>query len=139
MNKKKIFLILPLFLIMDFLSLAKAQDKVLSNIEVSNFVIASGVENLVPKGISRVFPSSVQRLYAFCKINGSLDSINIIHVWYYGEKLMAMVRLPIKSLSWRTYSSKNILPEWTGPWRVDVTTEDGLLLNTLRFSIEKNI
>ncbi len=134
-----IFLVLPFILLTNFIPHAIAQEEVLSNIKVSDFVIALGVQNLTPKGISEAFPSSVQKLYAFCKIKGSLDNINIIHVWYYGEKLMAMVRLPIKSLSWRTYSSKKILPEWTGPWRVDITTEDGLLLNTVRFIIKKNI
>lgn len=137
MNKKKKLLLLLLILKFSFLSSAIAQEKVFSNIKVSDFVIASEVKDLKPEGVSETFPSSVQKLYAFCKVSGSRSEINVAHVWYYNEKFMARVKLPIKSSSWRTYSSKKIFPKWSGHWRVDLTTEDGLLLDTARFTITK--
>ena len=136
MHIKKIITFFPILFIILFLSVAWSQEKVLSNIEINYFVIASSVEKLVPQGVSTTFSSSVSRLYAFCEINGALEEINLMHLWYYEGKLMAAVKLPVKSNRWRTYSSKNILPEWTGQWRVDATTKDGLVLSTSEFKIE---
>ncbi len=136
MHVKKIITFLPVLFVILFSSVASSQEKILSNIEINNFVIALSVEERVPQGVSTTFSSSVSRLYAFCEINGALEEINLMHLWYYEGKLMAVVKLAVKSNSWRTYSSKNILPEWTGQWRVEATTEDGLVLYTSEFEIK---
>lgn len=136
MLDKSIISILSFLLITSFPFLSSAEDKVVSNIKISEFAIAKTVEQLTPKEISESFSSSVSRLYAFCKVTGAQEVINIMHNWYYENKLMAEVRLSVKSKNWRTFSSKKILPEWTGQWRVDITTEDGLVLSTLKFTIK---
>jgi hypothetical protein len=136
MHIKKIITFLPIFIISFFLSVAWSQEKVLSNIEINDFVIALSVEELVPLGIATKYSASVSRLYAFCEVTGALEETNLMHLWYYEGTLMASVKLPVKSKSWRTYSSKSILSEWTGQWRVDVTTEDGLLLSSSEFEIK---
>ena len=47
------------------------------------------------------------------------------------------VRLKVdKSARWRTWSSKIILPRWTGDWRVDVVSEHGRVLGSVSFKIE---
>jgi len=106
------------------------------SLKVAEAAVATSVENLVPQGVSDRFPSSVGKLYAFTRITGATKDTIIWHLWFYGDKLMAEVRLPVKSVNWRTYSSKRIFPGWTGEWRVDITDEDGLLLETLYFTIE---
>ena len=107
-----------------------------TNLKVSESAIATGVENLTPQGVSVNFPSNVGNIYAFSKITGSTSETTIKHLWFYGDKFMAEVTLPVKSISWRTYSSKIILPVWKGQWRVDITAEDGTVLNTLNFTIQ---
>ncbi len=107
-----------------------------SALKVAEAVTATSVENLVPQGVSNTFPPTVGKVYAFTRITGATRETVIWHLWFYGDKLMAEVSLPVKSANWRTYSSKRIVPGWTGEWRVDVTNEDGLLLETLYFTIE---
>jgi hypothetical protein len=105
-------------------------------LKVSESAIATGIENLTPLGESDSFPPSVGKLYAFSKITGATEDTSIKHLWYYGDKLMAEVPLDVKSISWRTYSSKKIIRIWTGQWRVDITTEDGTVLETLNFTVQ---
>ena len=49
----------------------------------------------------------------------------------------AKVRLSVRSNSWRTWSSKQIAPRWTGPWTVEVQDELGNVLQTVSFIIEE--
>ena len=68
------------------------------------------MEARVLKDVDQTFPSSVKKIYAATRIVGATTDTFIIHKWYYGDRLMAEVRLPVLSPSWRTFSSKNIIP-----------------------------
>lgn len=105
-------------------------------LRVTEAVICRDVVDRTPQGTGEVFPSSVGKLFAFTRIEGATGETNIKHLWFFNDRLMAEVSLPVRSANWRTYSSKRILPQWTGSWRVDITTEDGLLLKSLHFRIE---
>ena len=124
-----------MFLIL-FSSSGITHSEEIQDLKVSESAIATGVENLTHLGESDSFSSSVGKLYAFSKITGATEDTSIKHLWYYGDTLMAEVPLEVKSISWRTYSSKKIIRTWTGQWRVDITTDDGTVLDTLNFTIE---
>jgi hypothetical protein len=113
-----------------------AQEETMVQQQVSDGVIAAGVENLVPQGIAKTFSPGVGTLYAFSRIQGSEGETLVIHKWFHGDQLRAEIKLPVRSKSWRTYSSKIILPEWTGDWKVEVTAEDGTVLASIPFSIQ---
>jgi hypothetical protein len=49
---------------------------------------------------------------------------------------MADIELPVQSASWRTWSSKNIDPYWTGTWKIEIVGEDGRLLDTIMFAVD---
>ena len=103
---------------------------------VSEAAVATGVENLVPIGISETFPATVGTLYAFTKIQGSEGETQVLHRWIHGGKVRAEIPLSVRSKNWRTFSSKVILPEWTGDWKIEILTEDGTLLFSLPFMVE---
>lgn len=105
-------------------------------LKVTEIVVARGVENLIPVSPGESFPAFVERLYCFTRVEGAQGDTFVRHLWFYGERLMAEVTLPVGSTSWRTYSSKRIIPSWKGQWRVDITTEDGLLLKSVQFRVE---
>jgi hypothetical protein len=52
-----------------------------------------------------------------------------------GEVESARVRLPVRSPAWRTWSTRQISPEWTGEWSVRIEDAEGRVLDTLRFTI----
>jgi hypothetical protein len=113
----------------------QAQDKAAPVLMIEDAVIASGVENLTVVGPGASFDAGVGRLFCFTKITTNHPPAVIKHLWFYGDKMVMEVSLPIKSENWRTYSAKTILPSAVGDWKVDVTSEDGTILKTLNFTI----
>lgn len=107
-----------------------------SNLAVDEGVIATGVESLTPQGAGASFEAGVGKLYAFTKITGAQEETSIKHLWFHGDQLMVEVELPVRSSSWRTYSSKTIMPDMTGEWKVDVTARDGTVLTSMTFTIK---
>ncbi len=96
----------------------------------------TAIENHVFTGVDESFPASVGKIYAFTKIVGAATDTFVTHRWYYENKLMAEVKLPVRSSNWRTFSSKNIMPEWTGQWIVDIADEDGTVIYSLPFTVK---
>jgi len=60
----------------------------------------------------------------------------VTHAWYHEGRTMARVELNVGSFHWRTWSSKEILPEQTGNWEVKVLDADGTVLAAAGFVIE---
>ena len=59
----------------------------------------------------------------------------MIRPFHYGLAQLPEVRLRVGSDSWRTWSSKKVMPDWVGEWRVEVIAEDGTMLDTITFSV----
>ena len=104
---------------------------------VDSSVICRGVVDRDPMGAGTLFPNDVEQLFCHSVILRDEGEDTVIHhVWYWNEQKMADVPLTVRSTRFRTYSSKKILPQWKGAWRVEVTGPDGELLSTNAFNIE---
>jgi len=99
--------------------------------------LGTGLEEREIIGEAYNFPSSIGRVYCWTLVLGAEEPAEIMHVWYYGEKKMAEVKLAIKSQRYRTWSCKTILPEWVGDWRVEVVDAMGNLLKCISFEVVK--
>lgn len=97
--------------------------------------IASGISERMPTGMAASFGANVGKVFAWCRVTGAADTTSIRHVYYYNGQEMATVELPVKSPSWRTWSNKEILPQWVGNWEVKVFNVSGSLLATKSFTI----
>ena len=106
-----------------------------SSLAVSEAAIATGMESLTPQGVADSFESGVGRLYAFTKVTGAEEETLVKHLWFHEDHLIAEVELPVRAVSWRTYSSKIIAPDMKGQWKVDVTAQDWTLLKSIPFTI----
>ena len=116
--------------------LAQEEDKKpLKSVHVKEKNICQYVVDLQPVGAGSSFSTSVGKLYCFTKISVSSIPSQITHVWYLRDTERARVNLPIKSYTWRTYSSKTIRTDDIGNWRVDVFGPEGKVLSTLHFKI----
>jgi hypothetical protein len=93
------------------------------------------VKDRQPSGVGSVFPESLDKLYCFTKIDGAEAATYVYHVWYFKDKEIARVKLPVKSKSWRTWSSKN-LHMGLGYGYVEVVTESGDILGRAEFKIQ---
>ncbi len=65
----------------------------------------------------------------------NMQGQTVRHVWRYENEVLASIELGVTSPRYRTYSSKTILPEQVGNWRVDVVDEQGHLLAQKEFRI----
>ena len=100
-----------------------AEPAVVSQTEVAEAVIGTGVVDRAPQGAASSFSQDVGTLYCFTRITGE------------GQE-MARVPLQIGGPDWRTWSTKRIVSEWTGSWRVDIQRSDGSVLQSVSFTIQ---
>lgn len=98
-------------------------------------VITTQIVDRAPVDELESYPAQSGKLYCFTKIVGAGEETQVTHVWLYGEKEMGRVTLPVRSASWRTYSSKKILPEWAGEWKVLVLDEAGQEIAAIPFKL----
>jgi len=130
--KTRLFFIM--FIVLSTAAVSFAQQA--PEISVEDLEICTSIEERVPVGVDTTFSGDVERLYCFTKIVSNKDEGSIFHVWLYNDRVMARVELSTKAKVWRTWSSKRILPSWTGKWRVDVESPDGTLLGSKEFEIK---
>jgi hypothetical protein len=97
-------------------------------------VVCTSVADRAPAGAADRFPASVGRLVCFSEVRESAGKV--VHVWIRGDREVFSIELRAQGPRWRTWSEKQIQPEWTGPWRVEVRTPEGAVLATAKFEIE---
>ncbi|MFZ5979317.1 MAG: DUF2914 domain-containing protein [Candidatus Zixiibacteriota bacterium] len=97
--------------------------------------LCGGIVDRMPVEPAETFSADVENVYLWCKVTGALDSTSIFVNWYYQDKEMASVELPVKSAFWRTWSSKRIQPEWVGDWTVRVLNKNGNGIKEIKFTI----
>ncbi len=106
-----------------------------SPVTVTEMVFCTEIKNRTPIGMRTNFPDSVEQVYCFTRLSSTQDQTSISHVWYYNDVQMAIVDLPVNARSWRTWSSKRIVRDWTGVWRVDVISATGHVICTEDFTV----
>ena len=97
--------------------------------------ICTAVEERMPVGAGDAFGADVGQVWCWCKVLGATDTTFVKHVWSLDGKEMAVVELPVRSSAWRTWSSKKILPHWTGAWEVKILDADDNVLKGLSFTV----
>jgi hypothetical protein len=102
-------------------------------LRVGTMAICTGIENREPVGVSTNFFEPSQNLFCFTRIEGAPDTLTVTHVWYFEDGEVGRKDLAVKSMSWRTWSSKKMLDKWSGSWRVDVLGPDGEVLRSQEF------
>jgi len=129
---KKVSLIFLLSMLC--VSLLPAQES--NDLIIKKLVICTSIEDRQPVGVDSTFSKDVGKLYCFTNVVGAKDTCNISQRWYYQNEEMANIKLAIKAKTWRTWSSKKIVPFAKGKWHVDVVSENGTVLATKKFKIE---
>jgi hypothetical protein len=87
-------------------------------------------------GGNTVFPADVGKIYCWTRIYGAQGDTEITHVWFFADAERARVPLAVRSVNFRTYSSKIIRPMEIGDWRVEVVDGQNRILKIIEFRIE---
>ncbi|MFQ5628343.1 MAG: DUF2914 domain-containing protein [bacterium] len=99
-----------------------------SDLKVSKMVFCAEIIGREPLSEESSFTNDTKKIFCFTRIEGAQFDMQIKHRWFYGDSLMAEVALPVRSSSWRTYSSKNMHKKWLGTWKVVVVDDTGKAL-----------
>jgi len=99
---------------------------------VARSAFTSAIENKEPVSDLKTISTDVSRVYFFTELRG-LNGHSITHRWEYNNKTLAEVSFQIGADRWRTWSSKNIIPSWTGTWTVSVIDEGGNIVEQNSF------
>ncbi|MEM7417315.1 MAG: DUF2914 domain-containing protein [Gemmatimonadota bacterium] len=95
--------------------------------------LGTAVVDRMIEGEADEFSPEIGTLFLWSRVSGA-EGTTIQHVWIHGPH-EDTVELTIGGSPWRTWSSRNIPPEWTGEWRVEVRDAQGTVLDTVRFMI----
>jgi hypothetical protein len=69
---------------------------------------------------STTFTTGDGKIYFHSTIYGASSYIEITHVWYHDGKKVQVVRLPVKSSRWRTWSVRTLSGDSSGNWKVAI-------------------
>ena len=112
---------------------AEAPQGFLTGVETA---VCASIEDRQPVGEASSFTVDIGQVFFWTKCIGATDSTFVQHVWIKEGETMATVELPVKSSMWRTWSSKTLLPTWTGNWEVRILDAGGNILQAVNFTIE---
>lgn len=130
-------LVLIAAIVLGFHGRLAAQENEKEQVKVTRMVFCTEIVGREPLSEETTFENDVEKIFCFTRIEGAQFDMQIRHRWFYKDSLMAEVALPVRSRSWRTYSSKNIMPQWVGEWHVEVVDDEGRLLRTESFTVVK--
>lgn len=118
----------------DAMSPAPAQDKApMHNGEVARATFTTGIQDREPVDQITTLTTDKDKIYFFTDIRNMSGHI-VKHRWEYNGKTMAEVEFGVGGPRWRVWSSKSLLPQWTGEWKVSVVDEAGKVLSESSFT-----
>jgi hypothetical protein len=93
------------------------------------------VRNGIPEQAAVAFSVDLKRVYCYTDFKKVPEKSFAYHNWYLRDNLKASIKLTVRPPRWSTYSSIQLRDSDKGPWRVEITDEEGIILKTLRFSV----
>lgn len=76
--------------------------------------------------------NDVDRVYFFTELAG-MDGQTVTHRWQHDGRVMAEVPFDVRGSRWRVWSSKALLPQWLGAWKVSVVDGGGNVVHEATF------
>ena len=105
------------------------------SVAVSRGSFTSGVERNSREPVDSIcqLGTDNRRIFYFSDLHNQFGK-HIYHLWEYEGREMAKVSLGrVNGPRWRVWSSKNLIPGWSGEWIVKVVTKDGTILHQESF------
>jgi hypothetical protein len=101
----------------------------------AELAVCTSIVDRTPQGTDTTFAVSAGSLYCWSKVTGSSGETTVTHVWMYNGEVVAQVPLPVRSVSWRCWSQKNLYG-LTGNWEVKVVDATGNTLGRVSFTVK---
>jgi hypothetical protein len=88
-----------------------------------------------PRNTTIVFSINQKKAVCYSSFDQVPGKTVIYHNWFHRDVPSAKIRLTLNPPRWSTYSSIQLRRTDIGPWRVEITDEQGSVLDVLRFSV----
>ena len=98
-------------------------------------VMCESIKAYKPVNVAVVFSTKLGRVSCFTEFDPVPKQTTITHKWYQRDNLVTEKKLTINPPSWSSFTSVQLRDADKGPWRVEISDEDGNIMQTLRFSI----
>ena len=98
-------------------------------------VMCEGIKDYKPLNPGIVFSVNIETVSCFTSFDGVRQRTFIYQTWFHRDGLSTRRKLYLQPPRWSTFSSIQLRETDKGPWRVEVTDEEGQVLRVLRFSI----
>jgi hypothetical protein len=117
---------------------ALAQDETTPGTEpvskyIKRAVFATGMTEREPDDQITELTTDILKVFFFTEIV-DMEGRKVTHRWSYKGETQAELNFVVGGPRWRVYSSKNLLPGWTGTWMVEVVDDAGTVLTTQSFA-----
>jgi hypothetical protein len=104
--------------------------------EVSRAMFTIGIDDREPViTVDSIDSSSYTSISFFTELN-DLSGHSITHQWTHNDKVMFEKTFEVRAERWRVWTSKTLIPSWTGSWTVNVLDDDRTVLASNSFEYQ---
>ena len=98
-------------------------------------VMCEEIEGPSPRNQAIVFSMALGKVICITSFDPVPEGTCVYHKWFRRDKLVTKTKLSLRPPRWSAFSSIHLREVDRGPWRVEITDQQGNLFQTLRFSI----
>ena len=96
----------------------------------------TGIEDREPVlSVDSLSAESYSSVTFFTELS-DLEGTTVTHQWMYDGKVMFEKSFEVNGARWRVWTSKTLIPSWTGTWTVNVLDAERTVLETKTFEYQ---
>ncbi len=104
--------------------------------EVSRAMFTIGVDNREPViQVDSIDSGSYTAISFFTELK-EMTGQNVTHQWTFNDEVMFEKTFEVKGPRWRVWTSKTLIPSWTGSWTVNVLGDDRSVITSESFEYQ---
>ena len=104
--------------------------------EIRRALFTTGINDREPVGIVDSIDSASDNSISFFTEITNMSGQTVTHQWTHLDKIMFEKTFEVKAERWRVWTSKTLIPNWTGTWTVNVLDADSELLTSKSFEFQ---
>jgi hypothetical protein len=110
-------------------------DDVQKKLTIDRVIMCEEIKDFTPQNPAVVFSIKIGKVSCFTSFDPVPEKTFIYHKWFHRDDLSTTKRLTLQPPRWGTYSTIQLRETDKGPWRVEISDQNGNILRILRFSI----
>ncbi len=104
--------------------------------EVSRAQFTTSIDDREPVSMIYSLDSSAGNSISFFTEVSDMAGQTVTHQWTHQDKIMFEKTFEVKAERWRIWTSKTLIPDWTGTWTVNVLDNERVLLASKTFEYQ---